>query len=562
MKKIFLIIAPHQDDEISIGGAIIPLLQEQGFVPHVLFSTNGDYRVPVEIRMREASHALSVLGVKKRNIHILGYGDTVNSSDHHHIFYSEETPVTSPAGHGETYGSEEYVDYAYLRYRVHSPYIKRFYHRDLAEFLLELRPDIIFCVDFDIHADHRMLSLSFDHIMGLLLRRENNDYFPQVFKSLSYALSFYSYLDFWQDNIFSTQRPVAGMLETYDEELMDCSLYTWADRVRFPVPRMCISNTLSQNLIYHALKKHRSQWAELQAPRVINGDCVYWERRTDSLTYCADIRVSSGNAEYLRDFKLYDVTDIDCTEFLPKNYLWQTDVNDSIRTVRFSWKSPQRIELIRLWGNIYGGRIEEIAISSSSGETILYGPLKNNGQKNDIFLERICDVQWVEITIIRTVGDEVGLAEVEFFSHIQPPSYMQPFIKCMIDGHFVYDYCIEEHIRQLTFSVYQYGIQEAVFFSVEKGKSHFEGNILWVHPEDKDILVKAYTNSLVCDIIKIRRLSKVALMILWLERFVDRLWWKLRCSQRYISCTYTRVKRLGIKVFAKKVIRRLCRYPS
>ena len=28
-----MVIVPHQDDEISIGGAMIPFLQEQGFTP-------------------------------------------------------------------------------------------------------------------------------------------------------------------------------------------------------------------------------------------------------------------------------------------------------------------------------------------------------------------------------------------------------------------------------------------------------------------------------------------------------------------------------------------------
>ena len=121
MKKIFLIIAPHQDDEISIGGAMIPFLKEQGFTPHVLFSTNGDYRTSGDIRMQEASRALAILGVKKENIHILGYGDTLNTPDHNHIFYSKEASVISPAGHSETYGVKGFMDYAYGRISTGSP---------------------------------------------------------------------------------------------------------------------------------------------------------------------------------------------------------------------------------------------------------------------------------------------------------------------------------------------------------------------------------------------------------------------------------------------------------
>ena len=558
MKKKGLILAPHQDDEISIGGAMIPFLQEQGFTPHVLFSTNGDYRTSGEIRMQEASHALAILGVKKENIHILGYGDTLNTPDHHHIFYSKENVVRSPAGHGETYGVEGFIDYAYLRRNVHSPYTRESYQKDLKEFLLDLRPDVIFCVDYDVHADHRMLSLSFDHVMGEILQREKNDFFPQVFKSLSYALSFYSYLDFWQDNIFSTRRPVPGKIETYDEDLVDQSLYTWGNRIRIPVPRQCISNTLSQNLIYCALKEHRSQWAALQAPRIINGDCVYWERRTDSLTYCADIRVSSGEEKYLRDFKLFDVENIDSARFLPMCYLWQPDSADSERSVLFSWKSSQHIELVRIWGNINGGDIEEISIYSSTGENNSFGPLKNKGQKNDIFLECTEGIDWLEITIRRTVGEGIGFAEVEIFSSTQPPTSIKPFIKCMIDNHFVYDYCIKECVRELVLSTYQYGLDEEIFFSVTKGRSRFEGNILRINPLDREILIKAYTKSNVYDLIKIRRLSAVSLLVLRGYQFIDRLCWYLNCQQHYIIKKYNRIKHIGGKETVKRIIQKLC----
>ena len=78
-------------------------------------------------------------------------------------------------------------------------------------------------------------------------------------------------------------------------------------------------------------------------------------------------------------------------------------------------------------------------------------PLKNKGQKNDIFLECTEGIDWLEITIRRTVGEGIGFAEVEIFSSTQPPTSIKPFIKCMIDNHFVYDYCIKECVRDLFF---------------------------------------------------------------------------------------------------------------
>ena len=41
-----------------------------------------------------------------------------------------------------------------------------------------------------------------------------------------------------------------------------------------------------------------------------NSDVVFWQRRTDSLSYRAKVEVSSGNGSYLNDFKIVDSSDI------------------------------------------------------------------------------------------------------------------------------------------------------------------------------------------------------------------------------------------------------------
>ena len=76
-KKI-LILAPHPDDEINIAGSVIHNFASKGAEVFVLYSTNGDYEWPAEIRFGEAIDSLRILGVKKTNIIFLGYGDTFN----------------------------------------------------------------------------------------------------------------------------------------------------------------------------------------------------------------------------------------------------------------------------------------------------------------------------------------------------------------------------------------------------------------------------------------------------------------------------------------------------
>lgn len=557
-EKKFLVVVPHQDDEISVGGAVIPLLREQGLIPHVLFCTNGDYRISAETRLHEAACALHVLGVPREHIHILGYADMLGGS--HHIFYSTDNPIISPSGHTETYGTNEFIDYGFLRRHVHSPYTKTAYQKDLKEFILELRPSIIFCMDFDSHADHRMLSLSFDRIMGEILCRKGNTYFPQVFKTLSYALAFYSYLDFWTDNILSTRRPVSGEIETYDVDIIDFSLYTWEDRIRFPVPAICRKRRLRKNLIYNALKEHRSQHAELQAPRIINGDCVYWERRTDSLTYGANIQVSSGCGKHLCDFMLYNITDITSKNFLPQEYLWKPEPDDCKRIARFSWDQSKHVEMVRIWGNISGDVIKKISIRSSNGEQIIYGPLNRNGQKNDFLFKRMQGIKWIEISLLEVTGADIGLAEVEIFPQAEAPSRIKPFIKCMIQDQFIYDYRIRRQVTQLVLSTYQYGIKEEVRFSVEKGQSYLDGSTLRIHPQDQEIIVKAYTSSHIYDRIRIQRVPDIMMRLVQVIRFMDKLDWYLCCRKEYVGSLCKRTRQLGLRCFVKKVFQKVMRW--
>ena len=73
-----LLIAPHQDDEILAAGGLIQKSIKQGDDFLILFATNGDYHGLDIARKRyyESEHALTSLGLAKKSIFYLGYGDT------------------------------------------------------------------------------------------------------------------------------------------------------------------------------------------------------------------------------------------------------------------------------------------------------------------------------------------------------------------------------------------------------------------------------------------------------------------------------------------------------
>lgn len=53
---------------------------------------------------------------------------------------------------------------------------------------------------------------------------------------------------------------------------------------------------------FHALCAHLSQKALRRAVKLVNGDEVFWLRRTDNLAYEGMMTASSGNPDYLDDF--------------------------------------------------------------------------------------------------------------------------------------------------------------------------------------------------------------------------------------------------------------------
>ena len=134
-----LILAPHPDDEINVAGNMILNLSAAKAEIFVAYSTNGDFEISADVRAQEAVDALKILGVPAERIIFFGYGDGHKLSD---------KPTTSPAGHTETYAAKNFVDYAKKTFGRPGKYTKQNFKRDLKDLLLQLRANIIFCVDF------------------------------------------------------------------------------------------------------------------------------------------------------------------------------------------------------------------------------------------------------------------------------------------------------------------------------------------------------------------------------------------------------------------------------
>ncbi len=549
-----LVIVPHQDDEINVAGHTILNLLHMGAEIYVVYTTNGDYELDPEVRMKEAQNALKILGIPPKNIILLGYGDT-SFSYPQHLFHARVNTVKSPSGHLETYGVGNHVDYSYQKRGVHSPYHSRNYARDLKSVILDMKADLIFCVDNDEHPDHRMLAIVFDTVMGEILSRPGNKYKPMILKKFAYCLAYFSKPDFFADNIRSTQRPIVNT-KKYHYDFIGTSMYLWKDRVRLPAAKSATSILLRRNKLGKALQEYTSQYGLSHADRIINGDDIYWQRRTDSLSYAASISVSSGRAEYLNDFCLFNTKEIMEKEMIPSDYLWKPDENDNNKTVRFQWEHGQEISLIRIYGNINNdSNIEKLRISFNTGFTMEAGPLLQNGCPLDIEILKQSKVTSCVIQILSAQGCNYGIAECEFYSNIHPETIFPCFIKTLIHDDFVYTYRISNRENKLPLSFYQYGSCKEIQSVVTKGRSNIRNGILYINGNDSIIEVTTFikNNKNVYDKVLIKRCNAFQIQhirgLQRLEKFFIFIQNKRSKSYRF----YMYLKEKGILYTIKKL---------
>lgn len=537
-----LLIVPHQDDEINIAG---DLLDRNIISPFVVFTTNGDYKYQGATRIKEAINSLSVFNVPENHIFFLGYGDSLNTNKHQHIFYSYDI-IKSHAGHICTYGIPTHEDYSYQVYKKHHDYTRKSYEKDMLSLILQIKPDVIFCVDYDVHADHRMASIIFEKIIGTLLNKMKTEFTPIVYKGFAYATGYNTIDDFYNLNLLAVQFPHEGIIPHYyaKNDLLNKSAYLWCNRVRFPVNKENRGHFLLNNSIFHALCCHKSQSAGLHACQIINSDKVFWQRRTDSCSYYADVKVSSNflDAHYLNDFQLYNTDDIDSEVPVFNHYAWIPDENDEEKKITFTWDEYQDVQRIVLYGLLDQDiHIHQVEIEFDDGEKIKAGPIPDKGVPLIIDLKKIIRIKWCSIKILKTDG-KGGLAECEFYAtERQKNNPIAPFIKILVQDNFIYEYLVPETINQLQLKVYYFECQGKVSFEIignPCGAKISKNGILDIDHLTNKITVKAYLNDHpdIQDIVTIAKVTKWKIKKIHFMQRVEKVFltFLLRLNRKYI----------------------------
>lgn len=296
-EKRVMVLVPHQDDEVNLAGGVMEQYTRAGSRVFLVYATNGDYNGLAQERSLEALAAAETMGIPKEDVYYLGYGNQWQpQGEAGHIYFSPsgDTVWTSHIGATETYGTEAIGCYA------RSSYTRDNFCRDLRNLILELRPDVIFCNDYDSHHDHMALDLLFEEVLRDILLQQP-DYHPLVYKGLCYGTAWYAEADFaGAVNPISTQHPVWEYWERMGIP------YDWSSRVRLPMGAENLSPILSENTVFQALSAFESQKGWRFAQSVLNGDKVFFQRRTDSLLYDAVFYDEQEIVTVLNDFKLKD----------------------------------------------------------------------------------------------------------------------------------------------------------------------------------------------------------------------------------------------------------------
>lgn len=438
-----MLIVPHQDDDINILGGVMEEYARYGSEVYAVFVTNGDYSNLAETRYREALDVFGGMGVPEEQVIFLGYGDGWQTEGPH-IYNAESGRVMeSYAGRTETYGTKYHT-----AYREGREYTIDNLTEDLKAVILEYRPDVIFCSDYDHHIDHKATTLLFDKVMGLLLKEEP-EYDPIVYKAFAYGTAWEAEPDYYAENILSTKNLFE---EPYFQQP---AVYRWEDRVRFPVSGSLLSRSLLGSEGFAVLNSYKSQGAGAMAAAVINGDKVAWQRCTTSLCLDADISVTSGQAELLNDFMLIENHDLADESRLPYDGVWIPASDDGEKTAAITLKEQSAVFSVVLYDHpSEEHNIRNAVITFDDGTSVETGPLDPGGAATSIRVNKE-QISAFSVAVTETEGELAGLSEIEAFA--EEPGQDGRFIKLMDeDENFLYDYWTAED-GTVVLSLYRHG---------------------------------------------------------------------------------------------------------
>lgn len=447
--KTVIILVPHEDDELIIAGSILPILKANCCSVSVVYSTNGDYEGVEQGRQRleEALEYCKHEGISAQNVFFMGFGDQGTRGRH---LYNSGVPIKSPAGWERTYGIDRHKSAAELYIGTEVEYSAENYKRILKSIITNVLPDIIICIDCDIHSDHIALSLIFEEVLSALIREQ--DFTPIVLKAFAHDMSWMGVKDRSSINLKSCLPIERNPHHTYAVQFQK-SYYAWEDRVRFPVFSRYATSGIYGNLFRKTMLCYRSQYVKFHFNRLLNSDQLFWERKTDNLIYRSKINVSSGNLECFYTMKMFECENVMLTkDILEKSTLfWKPEVEDERKKVEFTFKDVVKVGVINIYTGFDQNSTKEIKITFDEQLELTFNNLKSYGQRNEIKLKNPILCKKIELQLF---DDITKIIKFEVLPYEEEKLY---FAKMMVDNNFIYKYYLGFFEKRPELQIYEYG---------------------------------------------------------------------------------------------------------
>lgn len=449
-----MVIVPHEDDEINVAGATIYGAIKEGLHVFLVYVTNGDFQYKADIRYKEVTRMASIMNLPMENIHFLGFPDNSGKE----LLATRDRVFINHAGFSETHGSYGIIDYPTQYMGGPLSYTYNNLVLAIKDIIGRFKPSTIIAIDEDVHVDHQLTSIAVEESICKVVK-ENSNYTPKVLKSFAYDTDFESINDYYAMHLQSTVQNrawiVADFLSTNNPMLL------WEDRIRIPVPPDCRSLSLVGNPMFRALGAHMSQSSYKHGPKLINGDQIFWQRRTDNLVLHATVTATSGNISKINDFLRYDSYDVTKKIANPEDYTWIPDDTDQESTVTIRFDEPTEIKYINWFENVWfsndiGQALQGTTIKTSTGLEInippyYYPHFEVFPYIKKYIFEQPITIDWISFTVMKPKGVMSGISEIEIY----PPNNQFP-IYCHIvcNEQFAYDWVVYPGESLPSISVY------------------------------------------------------------------------------------------------------------
>lgn len=449
-----MVIVPHEDDEINVAGATIYGAVKEGLQIILVYVTNGDFQYKADIRYKEVKRMASIMSLPMENIHFLGFPDNSGKE----LLATRDRVFINHVGFSETHGSYGIIDYPTQYMGGPLSYTYNNLVLAIKDIIGRFKPSTIIAIDEDVHVDHQLTSIAVEESICKVVK-ENSNYTPKVLKSFAYDTDFESINDYYAMHLQSTVQNrawiVADFLSTNNPMLL------WEDRIRIPVPPDCRSLSLVGNPIFRALGAHMSQSSYKHGPKLINGDQIFWQRRTDNLVLHATVTATSGNISKINDFLRYDSYDVTKKIANPEDYTWIPDDTDQESTVTIRFDEPTEIKYINWFENVWfsndiGQALQGTTIKTSTGLEInippyYYPHFEAFPYIKKYVFEQPITIDWISFTVMKPKGVMAGISEIEIY----PPNNQFPtYCHIVCNEQFAYDWVVYPGERLPSISVY------------------------------------------------------------------------------------------------------------